>query len=117
MRKFSSYGPIDKDIHFYVPREERIKNAYMQLTGENPEKGGHYITVWAPRQTGKTWVMQQVVKRIREHGAFEFGIITMQSAKYETKDEDVLDVFVSNMSDWFGKPFENITTLRHLRRL
>ncbi|MCP4136863.1 MAG: hypothetical protein GY754_38185, partial [bacterium] len=117
MRKFSSYGPVNKTLHYYVPREELINRAYTQLVGEIPEEGGHYITVWASRQAGKTWVMQQVIKKIKEYGAFEFGIITMQSAKYETKDEDVLDVFVSNMSDWFGKPFENITTLRHLRRL
>ena len=49
MRKFSSYGAVDKDLNFYVPREELIQKAYTQLIGESPEKkGGHYITVWAP---------------------------------------------------------------------
>ncbi len=46
MRTFSSYGPIDKDLHFHVPREELIESAYRRLIGEDPERGGHYITVW-----------------------------------------------------------------------
>jgi hypothetical protein len=56
MRRFSSYGPLDKEVHYYAPREELIEFAYNQLMGDNPRKGGHYITVWAPRQTGKTWI-------------------------------------------------------------
>lgn len=61
MRKFSSYGPIDTDLHYYAPRQALLQVAYQQLLGENPEKDGHYITVWGPRQTGKTWVMQQIL--------------------------------------------------------
>ncbi len=61
MRKFSSYGPVDKSLHYYAPRQELIELAYQQLLGENPDKGGHYITVWGSRQTGKTWVMQQIL--------------------------------------------------------
>ena len=47
-RKFSSYGPVDKSIEYYAPREELVQKAITQLKGENPEKGGHYFTVWAP---------------------------------------------------------------------
>lgn len=49
MRRFSSYGPVDKEVHYYAPRAELIEFAYKQLMGDNPQKGGHYITVWAPR--------------------------------------------------------------------
>jgi predicted AAA+ superfamily ATPase len=71
MRKFSSYGPVDADLHYYVPRQELIDRAYTQLVGEDPVEGGHYITVWAPRQRGKTWIMQQVVRKVKERGDFE----------------------------------------------
>jgi hypothetical protein len=54
MRRFSSYGPINTKLHYYAPRKELIAGAITQLMGENPSEGGHYITVWAPRQTGKT---------------------------------------------------------------
>ena len=40
MRKFSSYGPIDTDLHYHVPRTELIDFAHAQLIGENPMKGG-----------------------------------------------------------------------------
>ncbi|MDM8548977.1 hypothetical protein QUF72_02820 [Desulfobacterales bacterium HSG2] len=52
MRKFSSYGPVDTELHYYAPRTELIDKTYHQLLGP-PEKGGHYITVWVPRQPDK----------------------------------------------------------------
>ncbi len=35
MRKFSSYGPVDKDLHFFAPRKELIEK-WIQLIGDNP---------------------------------------------------------------------------------
>ncbi len=66
MRKFSSYGPIDTDLEYYAPRKELIAKAHRQLLGEDPKKGGHYITVWAPRQTGKSWTLQQVLFQLQQ---------------------------------------------------
>jgi len=63
-RKFSSYGPVNAKYEYCAPREELIQTAVNQLVGENSEQGGHYFTVWAPRQTGKTWVMWQTMYRI-----------------------------------------------------
>ena len=93
MRKFSSYGQIDTDHHYYAPRKELITRAYTQLRGENPEKGGHYITVWAPRQTGKSWLMLQVAKGLKATQEFEVAIITMEFAKDEVTPESVLRIF------------------------
>ncbi|MDM8549846.1 AAA-like domain-containing protein [Desulfobacterales bacterium HSG2] len=106
MRKFSSYGPVNTKLHYYAPRKELVNNACVQLVGEIPEEGGHYITVWAPRQTGKTWVMQQVVKKIRERGDFEIAIISMQSAKSETTAEGVLEVLTRKLWKWFDRKTE-----------
>ena len=71
MRRFTSYGPIDTEDHYYAPRKELIEHSYNQLLGENPQKGGHYVTVWAPRQCGKTWVMQEVVEKTRKANQYE----------------------------------------------
>ncbi len=117
MRKFSSYGSIDRDIHYHVPRKELIENAYMQLIGENPEKGGHYITVWAPRQAGKTWIMQQVVRKIRKQGEFEVAIISMQSAKTETTDDGVLEVLVRKLGKWFDRELPETDSWKNLAEL
>ena len=103
MRRFSSYGPVNAKVHYHAPRKELIDIAHAELTGDDPEEGGHYITVWAPRQTGKTWVMQQVMRKIREQGDFEAGIISMQSAKEEKTEEGVLEVFVSKLKEWFQR--------------
>ena len=84
MRRFSSYGPINSKLHYYAPRKELIDNSYTKLIGENPLEGGHYITVWAPRQCGKTWVMQEVVRRIKQSSEYHVGIFSMESAKEET---------------------------------
>lgn len=65
MRTFSSYGQIYTELNYYAPCTELIERAYTQLLGETPEEGGHYIMVWAPRQTGKSWVMQQILFRLR----------------------------------------------------
>jgi hypothetical protein len=41
MRKFSSYGAIDPELHYYAPRQELVDFAHQQLLGDNPNKGGH----------------------------------------------------------------------------
>ncbi len=117
MRRFSSYGPVNMKVHYHAPREALIDRAYGELTGDDPEEGGHYVTVWAPRQTGKTWVMQQVMKRIREQGDFEAGIISMQSAKEEDTGEGVLEVFVSKLEEWFERELPDIRSWKKLSRL
>jgi len=84
MRRFFSYGPVDCEEHFCVPREEVIKKAMEQLIG-NPEKGGHYFTVWAPRQTGKTWLMKRVKEEIEKRYGDRFvcGFMSMQGVVME----------------------------------
>ena len=83
MRRFSSYGPIDTELHYYAPRKEVLDFACGQLVGENPEKGGHYITVWAPRQTGKTWALKEVLFKAREDRRFDALKINLEILKTE----------------------------------
>ncbi|KJR40149.1 hypothetical protein MCHI_003963 [Candidatus Magnetoovum chiemensis] len=64
MRHFYSYGPIDCAQHFCAPRVQLIESCTEHLLGGS-DKGGHYFTIWAPRQTGKTWIMRQVKDAIQ----------------------------------------------------
>ncbi len=73
MRKFSSYGPVNKRRHFYVPRTELVDVATTELIGDIPEEGGHYITVWAPRQCGKTWLMRETLWRLEKDDEFVYA--------------------------------------------
>lgn len=108
MRRFFSYGPVDTEDHYYAPRNELIEDAYNQLLGENPQKSGHYITVWAPRQCGKTWVMLEVVEKIKNTRRFEVGIISMQSAKKEQNEKKILEIFIKKINQAFEKSLPEI---------
>ncbi len=92
MRQFHSYGPVDCEEHFCIDRKELIAQCVKQLIGK-PGKGGHYFTIWAPRQTGKTWLMQQATKKIRaDYGEkYLIGELSMQGLVMEENDPD--DVF------------------------
>jgi hypothetical protein len=108
MRKFSSYGPVDTELHYYAPRTALIDKAYHHLIGEPTEKGGHYITVWAPRQTGKSWLMLEVVKRLKKTEEFDAAIISMEAAKYHTSGETVLKIFSRELKNWVKKEIPEI---------
>ncbi len=102
MRKFFSYGPVDCAEHFCVPRTEFIEKAMEQLIG-NPEKSGHYFTVWAPRQTGKTWLMRRVKEEIeKKYGdRFVCGLLDMQEMQNYT-EVDFLDELPRLIKKGFG---------------
>ena len=70
MRKFSSYGPIHTKLHYYVPRHALIDQAVTHLVGEVPSEGGHYMTVWAPRQRGKSWILNQAVWQLCDNPTY-----------------------------------------------
>ena len=93
MRRFSSYGPVDKDLHYYVPREELVRRACSELEGRDPEKGGHYVTVWAPRQCGKTWIMNEVLWRLQAEGSFRVLKSSLENLKALKGPGEVLEAF------------------------
>ncbi len=99
MRKFSSYGPVDKEMHYYVPREALIENACRRLVGENFDKGGHYITVWAPRQCGKTWVMREALWRLQEDDRFNTIKLNIEPLKTETDPDSAAGYLSKGVSD------------------
>jgi len=92
MRKFSSYGPPNNKLHYYAPREALIANALTQLKGDVLDEGGHYITVWAPRQTGKSWIMREVVLTLRQESLFDVVILPLQHLSHVTDVNRVAQV-------------------------
>jgi hypothetical protein len=92
MRKFASYGPVDKEMNYYVPRAELVAYALLQLIGENPAKGGHYITVWAPRQAGKTWIMREILWILQKDERFDVLKINLEHLKTEEDVNVILSV-------------------------
>lgn len=115
MRTFSSYGPVNTKTNYYAPREELIDRTYRQLVGNTSKPDGHYITIWAPRQTGKTWIMQQVMRRIRSEDVIDVAYLTLQAAHNETTIEGIWSLISSQLSAWRGKPLPAIKSWREFR--
>jgi len=91
MRRFHSYGPVNAKLHFCVPRTELIEQCLKSLIG-HPEEGGHYFTIWAPRQTGKTWLMrqaeQEILKRYPDQfTVFRFSLGNLRGMIYTPSEE------------------------------
>ena len=110
MRRFHSYGPVDCEQHFCVKRQDLISHCTEQLIGR-PEKGGHYFTIWAPRQTGKTWLMRQVKQEIetRYGERFIIGTMSVQGVilKDDAPDEAFLDYVPLLMWETFKLDLEH----------
>ena len=93
MRHFHSYGPVDEEQHFCVGRSAIIDRCVQQVLGA-PGKGGHYFTIWAPRQTGKTWLMQEARREIQKRHPDEFIVAKMSMQGVIMEDDDPVDAFL-----------------------
>ena len=75
MRHFSSYGPLDPDVDFHIRRSALVEKVANQLVGD-PDKGGHFFTIYAPRQAGKTTTLREAAALIQQRygDRFQVGI-------------------------------------------
>jgi len=107
MRTFFSYGPVDCEEHFCIPRNELIGKCFHQMIG-NLEKGGHFFTIWSPRQCGKTWLMRQVKKEIEKQypDKFMVGTMSMQGVILEDADSE------KELLSWFPELFRDSLDIR-----
>jgi len=104
MRRFHSYGPVNARNHFSVPRTDLVNQCLNSLIGSDSDnESGHYFTIWAPRQTGKTWLTRQVVHEIKakypdqyEIMSFSLGVLRGISIP-ENKNSDEIPKSFSNI--------------------
>jgi Holliday junction resolvase-like predicted endonuclease len=78
--------------------------------GENPSENGHYITVWAPRQCGKTWVMQQILFRLKKEAQFDVLKINLEILKEVEDATMVMGSIARAIGEGLGKNFTGIDT-------
>lgn len=117
MRKFSSYGPIDTALHYYVPRQGLIDTAVAHLVGEDPTRGGHYMTVWAPRQRGKSWILNQAVQQLRadpRYAGFDVLKINLEHLKQECNTDGVVQWLAQDMMEKLALDGFTVQTLKDL---
>jgi len=72
------------------------------LLGDPLAEGGHYITVWAPRQAGKTWTMQQVLWRLQEDERFDVLKINLEYLKRTTDVDRIVRVIAQEIIEGLG---------------
>jgi len=94
MRRFHSYGPVDCERHFCVKRGDLLQKCLDYLV-DDPARGGHYFTIWAPRQTGKTWLMREAVKEIRSRYGDMFLVGAMSMQGVVMKDDEPEEAFLA----------------------
>ncbi len=105
MREFYSYGPVNCRRHFCVPRRDLVEDCLKHIVGDM-EDGGHYFTIWSPRQSGKTWLMHEVRREIEERYGERFVVATMSMQGVVMQPEDGLDVFLSRLPQLFRETFQ-----------
>jgi len=116
-RRFSSYGPVNVNTEFSVPRTELVNRAIHQLVGENPEVGGHFFTVWAPRQSGKTWVMWQTLYRLKAENNYTVVCMSAGLLRDIEQKERIIKVFyelIQNELKFKIPAFDNFDGLKTL---
>jgi len=96
LRRFHSYGPVDCEEHFCVNRKALIESCRVQLTGK-PGKHGNYFTVWAPRQSGNTWIMRQVKKSIQQLDKDRFIVANLSMQGVVSAEDEPPESFLKKI--------------------
>lgn len=117
MRRFSSYDPINTDLDYYAPRTELIDKGYTQLIGRIPDENGNYFTVWAPRQCGKTWLLQQIVEKIRQTEQYHVAILTLELAKEEKNEDSIVSILLEKLQTAYSLKFPAIKKISEIPSL
>lgn len=98
MRTFSSYGPVSKTSNYYVPRVDVVDKAREYLLGKNPQEGGHYITVWASRQCGKTWALREISWELAKSDKFFVANVDLQHLRTENDSVSCANVIIESIN-------------------
>ncbi len=117
MRRFSSYGPPDTDTNYYAPRKELIEKAFTKLIGDNPGRSGNYITVWAPRQCGKSWVMLEILKKFDKFKDFDVVKVDLEHLKAVTDMSSVIASITNDIAKDLDKKLPPVDTLEGFQEL
>jgi len=105
MRRFHSYGPVNEKSHFMVKREKLVNHCLENMIGDHKDDG-HYFTLWAPRQTGKTWLIGQVKKEIESKYPDKYTIGVMSVQGVIIKDNSPGEIFLEKVPLLLWESFE-----------
>jgi len=81
---FNTAGPIKKDMHYYISSFERFD--YENI--ESLIRQEKYFILHAPRQTGKTSALFEMMERINSEGVYDCLYVNIESAQASRGDVD-----------------------------
>ncbi|MBF0410066.1 MAG: ATP-binding protein [Candidatus Riflebacteria bacterium] len=117
MKTFSSYGPVSKKSNYYVPRTNLLNQARENLLGKNPEEGGHYITVWASRQCGKSWLLRELFFEMRDSRQYLIAHIDLQHLTKVDDSVRAINCIMKMVSEQIHIDFPEINVLEQFESL
>lgn len=94
---FNTAGPISPDIHYYVDSETRWDfNSVLSLVRQRK-----YFILHAPRQTGKTSALLQLMNYLNDTGLYEAIYANIESAQAAREDVDgAMKAIASSIASW-----------------
>jgi len=81
MRYFNTSGPCNPAEHYTVLRKELIAEGLQKV------QRGRYVTIFAPRQSGKTTYFQLLIEELRKEGKYTPIWLSFENLQGATKKE------------------------------
>jgi len=94
-RFFNTAGPCKPDIHYMVPPLSRLPDVYRLIDQQG------YFVIHAPRQTGKTTVMQALAQDLTASGRYVALLVSMEVGAAFNDDVGAAELAILNA--WRGK--------------
>ena len=106
MKFFNTAGPIVPDDHYYIPSKDRI-NLDEILTLIDQKK---YFILHAPRQSGKTTTLLNLMKILNESGKYKCLYVNVESAQaarenVEEVNRSIIAELANNEYFYLGENF------------
>ena len=91
MRYFNTSGPCNPEEHYTVLRRDLIAQGLEKV------RRGRYLTIFAPRQAGKTTYFRLLMEELRKTGQYASVQISFENLKAATKRQfyEVLNYKIS----------------------
>ncbi|MCX7654842.1 MAG: AAA-like domain-containing protein [Fervidobacterium sp.] len=109
MKRFCTTGPVDKQTCYYVERNEEMKKALEYI------ENYRYFTISAPRQTGKTTFLLDVVENIKD--TFLPVFISFENLGSVTEEDDFIRIFQKKVEFFLESNLNQPINLKRIKKI
>lgn len=102
MKFFNTAGPVRPDQHYFVPHRLNLSEVFNLIERQQ------YFVLHAPRQTGKTTAIKEIIREINENGAYNALYINIENAQAARNDtEKALLTIIDSLGQAIKTSFPN----------